>query len=119
MNDFIRITTALSDPTRVRVVLALRDGELCLCQLIGLLGLAPSTVSKHLSLLHDARLVQRRKDGRWHYYRLAGRGSPPTVRAALRMTINALADEPTAERDAKAVCCLKQRDLSEVAACYT
>ena len=47
------------------------DRELCLCQLIDLLGLAPSTVSKHMTVLQQAGLVQRLKQGRWHFYRLA------------------------------------------------
>jgi ArsR family transcriptional regulator len=45
------------------------DGELCVCQLIKMLGLAPSTVSKHMSILRQARLVQARKEGKWMYYR--------------------------------------------------
>ena len=45
---------------------------MCVCQLVALLELAPSTVSKHLSLLRAARLVDSRKDGRWMYYRLSG-----------------------------------------------
>jgi ArsR family transcriptional regulator, arsenate/arsenite/antimonite-responsive transcriptional repressor len=45
---------------------------LCLSQIIELLGLAPSTVSKHMAILHQAGLAETRKDGRWIYYRLAG-----------------------------------------------
>ncbi|GIW77819.1 MAG: hypothetical protein KatS3mg104_2882 [Phycisphaerae bacterium] len=48
---FLNITKALSDETRVRALLALREGELCLCQIIEMLGMAPSTVSKHMDLL--------------------------------------------------------------------
>lgn len=48
----------------------LTKGELCVCQLIELLGLAPSTVSKHMSILYHAGLVETRKEGRWMYYRL-------------------------------------------------
>jgi ArsR family transcriptional regulator len=50
--------------------MALRSGELCVCQLIKLLKLAPSTVSKHMSILKQAGLVESRKDSRWVYYRL-------------------------------------------------
>ena len=82
MRRFLNITKALSDENRVRALMALRAGELCLCQLIELLDLAPSTVSKHLSILLQADLVECRKDGRWHYYRLAG----PTVSTAAQAT---------------------------------
>ena len=64
---------ALSDPGRLRALLALRQGELCLSQILALLKLAPSTVSKHLSVLKQAGLVESRKAGKWIYYRLADR----------------------------------------------
>jgi len=70
LNDFITITKALSDAHRVRALLALRKGEMCVCQIIDLLGLAPSTVSKHMSILKQSGLVNSRKDSRWVYYRL-------------------------------------------------
>lgn len=68
--DFMSITKALADENRVRILLALRNGELCVCQIVELLQLAPSTVSKHMSILRQARLVNTRKDGRWVYYSL-------------------------------------------------
>ena len=70
MQDTLDVLRALADENRLRVLFALRNGELCVCQLIALLELAPSTVSKHLSILRSARLVESRKDGRWMYYRL-------------------------------------------------
>src|ERR1051325_2974904 len=70
MTSFMTITKALSDPGRVRILLALRRGELCVCQITELFGLAPSTVSKHLSVLTHAGLVVPRKEERWVYYRL-------------------------------------------------
>ena len=70
MREFLAITKALSDENRVRALMALSGGELCVCQLIELLGLAPSTVSKHMAILRQARLVEARKEGRWMYYRL-------------------------------------------------
>ena len=70
MKNFIAVAKALSDTSRVRTLLALRKGELCVCRIIALLGLAPSTVSKHMSVLKQAGLVQSRKEERWMYYRL-------------------------------------------------
>ncbi|MBN2584495.1 MAG: winged helix-turn-helix transcriptional regulator [Planctomycetes bacterium] len=70
MREFLAVAKALSDENRVRALMALTGGELCVCQLVELLGLAPSTVSKHMSVLYQARLVESRKDGRWMYYRL-------------------------------------------------
>ena len=76
MREFMSITKALADENRVRMLLALRDGELCVCQITELFGLAPSTISKHLSILYQAGLVESRKEGRWIYYSPAGQGSP-------------------------------------------
>jgi len=50
-----------------------------MCQIIELFGLAPSTVSKHMAILWQAGLVERRKDGRWIYYRLSDGASSDTI----------------------------------------
>jgi DNA-binding transcriptional ArsR family regulator len=71
MRDTLDVLKALADENRLRALFALKGGELCVCQLIALLELAPSTVSKHLSVLRAARLVESRKEGRWMYYKLS------------------------------------------------
>ena len=73
MRAFMSLTKALADPNRVRLLLALRGGELCACQITELFGLAPSTMSKHLSILYQAGLVDSRKNGRWVHYGVAAR----------------------------------------------
>jgi DNA-binding transcriptional ArsR family regulator len=83
MNAILDITKALADEKRQRALMALAGGELCVCQIIELLGLAPSTVSKHMSILRQARLVEARKEGRWMYYRLPNRHAAPPVRGAI------------------------------------
>ncbi len=91
IDDFIAITKALSDAHRVRALLALRKGELCVCQIIDLFGLAPSTVSKHMSILKQAGLVNSRKDSRWVYYRLAEETDRcPEINELVRFTISLL-----------------------------
>jgi len=100
MKEFIEITKALSDENRVRALIALSGRELCVCQIIKLLGLAPSTVSKHLQILRQARLVESRKDGRWIYYRLAGKEGPEAVRDALTWVCNHMAQASTIRKDA-------------------
>jgi ArsR family transcriptional regulator, arsenate/arsenite/antimonite-responsive transcriptional repressor len=84
MRFLVRTTKALADEGRLRIIGALQERELCVCQLVELLGLAPSTVSKHLSILRNARLIDARKQGRWMFYRLAGQGAPEQIAAALR-----------------------------------
>ena len=101
MRDFMAITKALSDPNRVRILLALRRGELCVCQITELFGFAPSTVSKHLSILHRASLILSRKSERWVYYRLPDKSTPIAVREALEWVHKSLARTNEAATDAK------------------
>ncbi len=101
MRDFVNITKALADATRIRVLLALRPGELCACQITELFGLAPSTMSKHLYLLRQAGLVDSRKEGRWIYYRLPGKEAPASVRQAIEWVHGSLADDPIIREDTK------------------
>lgn len=93
MEHVIAIARALSDENRVRALLALRDREVCVCQLIELLQLAPSTVSKHMSILKQARLVTGHKKGRWMYYRLPGKSAVPIVQQALLWVRRAASDD--------------------------
>jgi DNA-binding transcriptional ArsR family regulator len=79
----LSITRAMADETRLRVLLALAEKPLCLCQIAELFGLAASTMSKHMSILQQAELVDGRKKGRWMHFALAGNGSGKTVRQAL------------------------------------
>ena len=114
MKQVMAITKALADENRTRVLMFLRDGELCVCQVMEMLGLAPSTVSKHLTILHQAGLLESRKDGRWMYYRLPGPKAPRQVRSALRWLGEALADDPQIAQDhkkAQAVCRMSLDDL--------
>jgi len=71
MKKFIRVMKALSDPNRVRVVKLLQAEELCVCEIKEVLGLAQSTVSKHMKVLEDAGLVDKKRQGTWMIYSLA------------------------------------------------
>lgn len=83
MNHVLAIARALSDENRVSTLLVLGDREICVCQLIELLQLAPSTVSKHMSVLKQAKLVDGRKKGRWVSYRLPEKSAPVIVHQAI------------------------------------
>lgn len=103
MFSFMTITKALSDENRVRMLLALNGRELCVCQIIELLGLAPSTVSKHMSILANARLVDGRQEGRWRFYRLAGDDAPEEVREAIAWTFRSLSKIQQIRQDAERI----------------
>ncbi len=101
MLSFISITKALSDENRLRALMALKGRELCVCQITELLQLAPSTVSKHMSILRQARLVSGRKKGRWMFYRPATDSSVREVRQALSWVHASLAGTDRVRRDAQ------------------
>ena len=100
MREFMNITKALADEKRVRMLMALRGGELCVCQITELFGLAPSTISKHLSILYQAGLVESRKDERWVYYRLPGGEASRCVKSALDWIMGSIGKEAAVLADA-------------------
>ncbi|MDX1584900.1 MAG: metalloregulator ArsR/SmtB family transcription factor [Thermoanaerobaculia bacterium] len=71
LDSIVRIHKALGHPVRLRILAMLREGPLCVCQMNAVVGLAPSTISQHLSELRNAELISERKEGRWVEYRLA------------------------------------------------
>lgn len=83
MKEFIKVTKALRDPNRVKVVKMLQHGELCVCEIQAALGVAQPTVSKHLKILEAAGLLDSRKEGLWVYYRLNDGSSSPYVATLL------------------------------------
>jgi len=77
MREFIKVMKALADPNRVKIVKLLQHRVMCVCEIQTALGLAQSTVSKHLKVLEDAGLITYAKEGLWVNYSLAdGTRSP-------------------------------------------
>jgi ArsR family transcriptional regulator len=70
MTRLVLAAKALADPTRVRILAALRRGELCVCELSDALHITQSTLSTHLQVIRDASLVRTRREGKWVYYAL-------------------------------------------------
>ncbi|MDR2826329.1 MAG: metalloregulator ArsR/SmtB family transcription factor, partial [Deltaproteobacteria bacterium] len=102
---------------RLRILMALRNRELCVCQVTAMLDLAPSTTSKHLSVLRQARLIESAKHGKWVYYRLAEAQAENNrigrmVKDALDLMRGNLAGHPAILRDEKRFAeILKQEDI--------
>ena len=110
----MNITRALADANRARTLLALRRGELCVCQITELFGLSPSTVSKHLSVLFQAGLVESRKEGRWIYYRLPGKTAPAVVREAVEWVGKSLTEDARAVEDRRRLRKIRRQDPTEL-----
>ena len=85
LSSAVAAARALGHPARLRTVAVLRSGELCVCQITEMLGLAPSTVSAHLKELRQAGLTTERKQGRWVFVTLADDdpGARPWIDSAL------------------------------------
>lgn len=109
----MNLTKALADETRVRLLLALEPGELCVCQLVELVGLAPSTVSKHMSILKQAQLVESRKEGRWIFYRWT-EDAPEAVRRALDFVRGCCCGDPRVGEDRRRLQAILEIDREEL-----
>jgi len=93
---------ALADETRLRILSLLGEREICVCDLMTILELPQSTVSRHLAYLRHAGLVEDRRQGVWMYYRLAD-GDSLLHRDLLSLLRVRLAEIPQAEKDQAAM----------------
>jgi ArsR family transcriptional regulator len=91
---------ALADPTRVRILGLLANGEICVCHIYESLRLPQSLVSRHLAYLRRAGLVETRREGLWVHYRLAARGDEVT-RTLLEAVYHCLGHLSTVAKDVK------------------
>ena len=76
VRELVAIAKALYDPTRIRVIAALRNGELCVCELVDALEISQSSLSSHLQICREVGVVTTRKESRWIYYSLSTRYAP-------------------------------------------
>ena len=74
----------LSDPTRLKIVLALTTQELCVCDIAALLRMTDSAISHQLRLLNNLRLVKRYRRGKMVYYALDDKHIEDMIRVAVR-----------------------------------
>jgi len=74
MKDMLKVFKALSDATRLRLVLLLMERDLCVCELVFILKMEQSRISHQLRILRDADLVEDVREGRWMIYRIPENG---------------------------------------------
>ena len=86
MEQYVELFKALSDETRLRLVVLLYERELCVCQIEAALGISQTKASRHLSILRRAGLLKSRWEGLWVYYTLAEPGNK--VEAALFQSLS-------------------------------
>jgi DNA-binding transcriptional ArsR family regulator len=83
IDDLCQTFKALGDPSRLKILWALTDQEMCVCDLAALLGITESAVSHQLRLLRTLRLVRNRRAGTILYYRLTDDHVSQLIRIAL------------------------------------
>jgi ArsR family transcriptional regulator, arsenate/arsenite/antimonite-responsive transcriptional repressor len=115
-----RLLKALADPTRLRIVGLLQQGEVCVCHLHDGLGISQPKTSRHLAYLRKAGVVRAEKRGLWVYYRLAPQASA-VAQTLLDAARHCTSHLPTAKRDAarferQTGCCV-QVDVSSMGCC--
>jgi|SRR5581483_1558708 len=71
MKELVQAAKAFSDPSRIRILMMLRHGELCVCEISDALALTQSTLSTHLQVVRRSGFVRARKVGKWSYYSIA------------------------------------------------
>ncbi len=109
------VMKAVADPTRVRILKILEGGELCVCQIIAVIALGQSTISKHLFLLRAAGLIRDRKDKKWVHYALDGKSGNPYASEMLRTLRKWLNDDPVVVQDRERTA--KARRIGPIAIC--
>lgn len=101
MRDFLKVTKALSDKTRVRIFKMLQRRKMCVCEVQAVLGLAQSTSSKHLKILEDAGLITSTKEGLWVDYEIDRHSHNPHTGPVISYLCSVLDDDPEVKADAQ------------------
>ncbi|NYT02475.1 MAG: helix-turn-helix transcriptional regulator [Methanosarcinales archaeon] len=70
----VKVLSALADPTRLELLELLTGGERCVCEILPAFQRSQSTISKHLNILYEAGILERRIDGKRTLYRIADPG---------------------------------------------
>jgi DNA-binding transcriptional ArsR family regulator len=114
VENLVEILKALSDESRLRILGALAEGERCVCQIVALIDLAPSTISRHLAILRAAGLIRCRKSGRWIHYRLADPSGDDVTRRTVAWIREVLAREPRIGSDREAMAEILRKDPEDL-----
>lgn len=107
MRKYESVMKAAGDPTRARILKMLEGGEICVCDMIEILGLSQSTVSGHLAVLKKAGLITDRKKGRWAYYSLIDRKQNAYALPLLALLLGWLDDDTQVSQDKEALAALR------------
>ncbi len=112
--EVVAALRAIGDETRLRIVCALRRQPMCVCQIVELAQLAPSTVSEHLAVLKAEGICTSRKEGRWIFYRLAEEHAVPGVPEVVDGIVRTLESDRALRADAERLARIVRIDPAEL-----
>ena len=98
MLDKARVLKALGDETRLRIIGLLTHGELCVCDIMTVLNIPQSTVSRHLAYLKNTGWIDGKRKGAWMYYALNKDDTEPK-QSILEPLIESFRNDPMAQTD--------------------
>lgn len=98
MKNIVNIFQLLSDETRVRILMLLTRKELCVCQLMGVLGISQPLVSRNISLLNRAGFLDEKREGKLMFYSIK-KDISPAIERALDMLLIELRSDATFKSD--------------------
>ena len=102
MRDATQLFKLLSDETRMRILMLLAHRELCVCQLMGILGVSQPLISRNLSLLSSAGLLNERREGKLVFYSVK-KTTAPMARKILELLRTELKDTARLREDLRSL----------------
>ena len=111
MRELVKVLKAVADKNRLRIFKMLQHKKMCVCELSAALGISAPSVSRHLSLMKDAGLIEDERDGMWTNYMLSGEKLnkyAPLIQAQLKEWIN---DDEGIKKILKKTATLKRESL--------
>jgi ArsR family transcriptional regulator len=118
MRDLSLFFAALADESRLRLLYLMKEGEICVCYLQGVLQTNQPKISRHLAYLKKAGLVEARRDGKWMHYRL--KKLETRLEKILLETLNGLENQISIKKDAQRLeqiqCCPARYGIPSVGA---
>ncbi|WP_374547666.1 ArsR/SmtB family transcription factor [Rhodoblastus sp.] len=97
LHDALACLAAIGEESRLRLYALLADAELAVSELVTILGQSQPRVSRHLKLLLEAGLVERRREGAWAFFRASDKGAPAALAQAILSGL--AADDPAFSAD--------------------
>jgi ArsR family transcriptional regulator len=111
MKDLVKVFKAVADPNRIRILKMLQQKKMCVCELAAVLGITQPSVSRHLSMMKNAGLVQDERDGQWINYELCNEKLNQYAPVIMRHIKEWISDNPRIQEDANKIKYLNREKL--------